>query len=199
MAGREIDWHKLRQRMAAVNAAMERGWTRSPGEKIRILKERAERLAHSEPQRDPGESIEVVEFRLAREHYAIESGYIREVYPLREYTPLPGVPPFVLGLLNVRGRIISVVDIKKFFDMEEKGISELNKVIIIGDQTMEFGILADAIIGVRNIAAGDLEQPLTTLTGIHLKFVRGVNQDRLVVLDALSILTDPDIVVHEEV
>ena len=43
--------------------------------------------------------------------------FVREVYPLKDYTPLPCTPPFVLGLVNVRGQIISVIDIKKFFDI----------------------------------------------------------------------------------
>ncbi|MBU1566732.1 MAG: chemotaxis protein CheW [Proteobacteria bacterium] len=199
MGGKEIDWNQLHQRMAAANAMIAHGWIPSPAERKRILKERAELLAVAEEKQTTEQTIEIVEFLLAREHYGIESSSIREVYPLKDYTPLPGVPSFVLGLMNVRGRIISVVDIKRFFDMPEKGISNLNKVIIINDHKMELGILADEILGVRNIAISELDQPLPTLTGILEKFVRGVTGECLVVLDAARILADQNIVVHEEV
>ncbi len=128
----------------------------------------------------------------------METSYIEEVWPLKDFTPLPGTPAFVLGIINVRGRIVSVVDIKKFFDMPEKGISDLNKVIIIHDDKMEFGILADEILGVRNIALSELSPPLPTLTGIRKDFLKGVTVERIVILDAARILADKNIVVHEE-
>jgi purine-binding chemotaxis protein CheW len=193
-----IDWDEIHRRIDKVNAAIACGWTPSPEEEKRILKQRAELLAREAKKEVAGESVEVVEFLLANEHYGIESYCIREVYPLKEYTPLPGVPPFVLGLLNVRGRIISIIDLKKFFDMPEKGISDLNKVIIIHNATMEFGILADAILGVRNIAIRELQPPLPTLTGIREEFLKGVTGERMVILDANRILTDKNIIVHEE-
>ena len=195
----KIDWEKVHRRMAAVNAAIEKGWVPSLEDKNRILKKRAEILACERERKTTEETIEIVEFLLAKEHYGLESSYIREVYPLKDYTPLPGVPSFVLGLLNVRGRILSVVDIKKFFDMPEKGISDLNKVIIIRDDKMEFGILADAILGVRSIPVSELNHALPTLIGIGKEFLRGVTGERLVGLDAARILADPNIVVHEEV
>jgi len=194
-----IDWQKIHARIAAVNAAIESGWTPGPDEKKRILRERAAVLARWEEKSTVEDGIEMVEFLLAREHYALESAYVREVYPLKDFTPLPGVPAFVLGLLNVRGRIISIIDLKKFFDMPDRGISDLNKVIIVHDQKMEFGILADAIIGVRTVSASDLTRPLPTLSGIREEFLRGVTGDRLIVLDGARILADPHLVVHEEV
>lgn len=199
MSSKQIDWAELHRRMAAATAALENGWAPSPEEQQRILEKRAEALAQEGEKKSMAEAMEIVEFLLAKEHYGIESAFIREVYPLKDYTPLPGVPAFILGLLNVRGRILSVIDIKKFFDMPEKGISDLNKVIIINDDTMEFGILADEILGVRNIAISEMNQPLPTLTGIRGDFVRGVTGEHLVILDAARILADQRLVVHEEV
>ncbi len=199
MSNRHTDWDEIHRRVAAVNAAIDSGWTPSPEDKRRILKDRAKILAREKDQVISETTIEIVEFLLAREHYGIESAWVREVYPLKDYTPLPGVPSFVLGLVNVRGRILSVVDIKQFFEMPDKGISDLNKIIIINDDTMEFGILADAIIGVRSIAVSEIHQPLPTLTGIREEFLKGMTGERLVVLDAVKILADRRIVVHEEV
>ena len=178
MSDRRIDWDEIHRRIDAVGAAIEGGYTPSPEESKRILKRRAEILAREKAEKAEEDSIEVVEFLLANEHYGIESHFIREVYPLKDYTPLPGVPSFVLGLVNVRGRILSVIDIKKFFDLPEKGLSDLNKIIIINDDKMEFGILADAILGVRNIAVSGLGPPLPTLTGIREEFLQGITGER---------------------
>ena len=195
----KVDWDRIHRQIEAVGAAIESGYAPGPEERRRILQQRAEKLAHGRENTAEADSLEVVEFLLAHEHYGIESQYIREVCPLRSYATLPGVPSFVLGLINVRGQILSVVDIKKFFDIPEKGITDLNKVIIIGDTTMEFGILADAIIGVRDIAVSAIGPPLPTLTGIRAEFLKGVTGERLVVLDAVRILTDGKIVVHDEI
>ena len=199
MSDRRIDWDEIHRRLDAVDAAIGGGYTPSPEESKRILKRRAEILAREPAGKADEDSIKVVEFLLANEHYGIESHFIGEVYPLKDYTPLPGVPAFVLGLVNVRGRILSVIDIKKFFDLPEKGLSDLNKIIIIKDEKMEFGILADAILGVQSIAVSELGPPLPTLTGIRQEFLQGITGKRLIILDAARILADKDIVVHEEV
>ena len=199
MSEARIDWDEIHRRIDAAGRAIESGYVPNPEERKHILKKRAAMLAREKEKKVDADSLEVVEFLLANEHYGIESHFIREVYPLKDYTPLPGVPRFVLGLVNVRGRILSVVDIKKFFDMPDIGISDLNKVIIINNDTMEFGILADAILGVRNIAISELGPPLPTLTGIREEFLKGVTGERMVILDAARILADKNIVVHEEV
>jgi purine-binding chemotaxis protein CheW len=196
--GRQIDWSAIYRHLEAINDAIERGFAPSPKETKRILKARADLLARQAGDELSGDSIEVVEFMLANECYGIESNFVREVYPLKDYTPLPCTPPFVLGLLNVRGRIISAIDIKKFFDMPAKGINDLNKVIIIHDYRMEFGILADSILGVREIAMNDIQPPLPTLTGIREQYLRGVTRERTVILDARKLLADNKIIVHEE-
>ncbi|MBB5347911.1 purine-binding chemotaxis protein CheW [Desulfoprunum benzoelyticum] len=194
-----FDWDEIHRKVQAVGVAIDSGYAPGPEESRRILQRRAAQLAQKVEKEGDAEVIEVVEFLLAHEHYGIGSHYIREVYPLRDYTPLPGVPSFVLGLINVRGRILSVVDLKKFFDLPAKGISDLNKVIIIGNETMEFGILADAILGVRTIAVSAIGPPLPTLTGIREEFVQGVTGERLVILHAARILTDGKIIVHHDI
>ena len=176
-------------------------------EKKTILKARAKAIAMEPEKDDTGEAcLDVVDFSLAHEIYAIESLYIREVCLLKDLTLLPGLPPFVLGIINVHGQVVSVLDIKKFFDLPEKGITNLNRVIIIqkGGSAMdriggmEFGILADAIIGVRSIPLKDIVPSLPTLTGIRKEYLRGVTKDSVVILDADKLLSDETIVINEE-
>jgi purine-binding chemotaxis protein CheW len=165
----------------------------------RILKERAKLLAREPVKETDDASIEVVEFLLADERYGIESRFVREVYLLKEFTHLPCTPPFVFGLINVRGQVLSVIDIKKSFGLPDKGISDLSKVIIIHKDKMEFGILADAVFGVREIRLSEFQPSLPTLSGKREEYLRGVTMDRAVILDGARLLNDKDIVVYEEV
>jgi purine-binding chemotaxis protein CheW len=195
-----LDWSEIHRRIETAHAGRDQDVTRSDEGKNAILRTRAKALAREPEEKTAVEEyLEVVEFSLAYETYGIQSSYVREVYPLKELTPLPGTPPFVLGVINVRGRILSVVDIKKFFDLPEKGLTDLNKVIILRSDSMEFGILADAILGVRNMSLGDLQPSLPTLTGIREEYLRGVTRERVVVLDARKLLSDRNMIVHENV
>jgi len=195
-----IDWNQVHHRIETAQVAIERGLTPTLEEQKKILKARAKALAQEPKGKEVAqENIEVVEFLLAYEKYGIETSYVREVYPLKELTPLPCTPPFVLGIINVRGQILSVIDIKKFFDLPEKGLTNLNKAIILHNDNMELGILADVILGVRSIPHDEIQPSLPTLTGIREEYLKGVARGRLVVLDAEKLLSDKKIVVHEEV
>jgi len=194
-----IDWAEIHRRLETGRAALERGLTPTAEEKKRVLKARGKALAR-EPAKDTGtgEQMEIVEFLLAYERYAVDSSFVREVYPLKELTPLPGTPAFVAGIINVRGQILSVVDLKKFFDLPAKGLTDLNKVIIVSDGQMEFGLLADAVPGARRIAPEEIQSGLPTLTGLRQEYVKGVTGQRLVILDVAQILADPGIVVRDD-
>jgi len=165
-----------------------------------ILRARAKKLAQplqSETLEDV--TLELLEFRLAQERYALETRHVREVYPLKDLTKMPCTPAFILGMVNVRGNITSVIDIKKFFDLPDKGLTDLHRIIIVQGNDIELGLLADVIVGVRSIAANSLQPSLPTLSGIHNDYLKGVTKDCIVVLDLDFILADPRIIVHEEV
>lgn len=196
-SGTSIDWAALHRRLEAIRSALETGMRPSPGARKKILRERAAILAlEPEQEETEQETLEVIDFLLTYEHYAIESSYVREVYPLRAFTPLPCTPPFVLGLINVRGQILSVVDLRTFFDLPVQGLTDLNKVIILHNQVMEFGILADAILGVRSIPLAVIQPSLPTLTGIREDYLRGVTDERVVILDAEKLLSDKRMIIH---
>jgi purine-binding chemotaxis protein CheW len=195
-----IDWAEVRTRLDAAQAAGEQAWTPGPDQTQRILRERALALA-AEPGRTQtlDQSIEVVEFLLAHESYAVESSYVREVYPLENLTPLPCTPAFVLGIVNLRGEIVSVIDVRKFFDLPQTGLPDLNKVIVLESGNMVFGILADAILGVRRITLAEIQPSLPTLTGVREAYLKGVTAERNVILDAEKLLADGKVIVQEQV
>jgi len=195
-----IDWNEVKQRLETARVAIERIWAPTAEETKRVLEERAKALAR-EPARTEVEDewIEVMEFTLAHERYAIASEHVREVYPLEELTPLPCTPTFVLGIVNLRGEILSIIDIKEFFDLPKKGLTDLNKVIVLESEDMMFGIVADAIGGVRRILRADIQPSLPTLTGIREDYLQGVTAERVVVLDAGKLLSDEKLIVNEQV
>ena len=193
------DWSEVHRRLETSRSAMQRRLTPSVEERRTILRARARFLAQErkEDKELPQSPLEVVEFLLASEHYGIELTNIREIHALSEFTPVPGTPAFVLGLTNVRGQILSLIDIKKLFDLPERGLTDLNKVIIVRTHQMELGILADAVLGVRTIAPSEFQTSLPTLTGIRAEYLKGITKDPLVILDVEKILSDGKIVVDD--
>jgi len=193
-----VDWGAIRRRVDEAQEALAQTAEPSPDEKRAVLKARAQALA-KEPVTGDNEQkfIKIIQFRLASETYGIESEFVSEVYPLKDFTPLPGAPSFVLGIVNVRGQIVSVVDLKKFFNLPEKGLDELSKVIIIRNDRMEFGILADTILGIHLIALDAIQTPPATVTGIGAEYLKGVTGERVILLDAQKILDDGKMIVNE--
>jgi purine-binding chemotaxis protein CheW len=196
-----IDWDEIVKRMESALAAIDQISTLTPEEKRGILKARARSLAGG--QKDAKEQaravLEVVEFLLADERYAIETSFIREIFPLGEITPLPCTPAFIVGIINFRGQILSVIDIKKFFDLDESNSGDLKKLLIVRDEESEMGFLADDIVGSRSILLEEIQPSLPTLTGIREEYFRGVTNERIAILDVAKILSDKRIIVHEEV
>jgi purine-binding chemotaxis protein CheW len=165
-----------------------------------ILKSRAKALARPPVRaREADEFLEVVEFRLAKERYAIEHAFVREVVLLKELTPLPCTPAFVRGIVNVRGQIVPVINMKKFFDLPDAGITDVHMLLIVHSAGIELGIEADAVVGVRAIPLSSVQPSLPTLCGIRAEYLRGVSDDNVVVLDAAKILADPKIIVDQEI
>jgi purine-binding chemotaxis protein CheW len=172
----------------------------APKTTAEILKARARELARPvRTDATKGQALEVIEFRLAKERYAIEHAFVREVVTLKEFTPLPCTPPFIPGIMNLRSQILPLIDIKKFFDLPEVGITDLHMVIVVHAGDVELGILADSIAGVQSIPLDVIQASLPTLTGIRSKYLKGVTDQLLVILDVAKILGDPKIVVDEEV
>ena len=164
------------------------------------LKNRAIAMAQEPEQKRTASAIlEVITFSLAAETYGIESAFVREVYQLKDFTPLPGASSFIFGIVNVRGQILPVVDLKKFFNLPEKGLGEMNKVIILSNAQMEFGIMADIVNGTQAIELEDIQVAPPTVSGIGEKYLKGITKGHIIVLDAESILNDEKIIVNEQV
>ena len=182
-----------------IDPGVERSFLPSPEEERRILKLRAVELAKAPKAAGPKDALlEVVEFELAGERYGFPLEVVDEVCLLRNLTPVPCTPASVAGIINLRGEIRTVLDLKPFFELPAFGITEGTHVIMVRGAEMQLGILTDTIHGVGKVSLADLQPTLPTLIGVRADYLLGVTGERLVVLDAGKILSDPRILVYEE-
>lgn len=166
-----------------------------------ILRSRAQEIAEApEEELRIEDQIEILEFVLTGEHYGIESIYAKEVYPIRELTHIPGLPSFVIGIISLRGQILSILDIRRFFELPtQESLGDLNRVIVVHTPEIEVGLLADRIVGVHFLPKKKIQPPLPTLTGIRSEFLLGLTSERLILLDIQKMLKDPRLIVNQEV
>ena len=199
MQTRTIDWEAIRRRLAASAAAISGGLAHGSEDARRTLEARAR--AAAKPPAKPGGAgqIEVLAFSLASETYGIETCHVREVCQLRDLTAVPCTPSFVAGVMNLRGQIIAIVDLRRFFELPVRGLTDLNRVIVLSGGHDELGLLADSIGGVRLVIASDLQEALPTLTGIRESYLKGVTSQMLAVLDGARLLGDAGLKVNERV
>ena len=185
----DIDWGEVRTRVA-------KAFARSSGESTpeharEVLIERARRLALGSER--PGvavDALELLPFRLGREHYAIETRYAREVVRLTGFTAVPGTEDFLLGVANLRGEIVPVFDLMLFFGFASQGLLDRSRVIVIGAETVEFGIIADSVEAVTHVPAEALVGDAAFEGKRGGECVRGVTREAMIVLDGAALLED---------
>ncbi len=172
----------------------------SPPQDARVLVERAAALARPPAAvAEDQELLSCVTFALGAERYAIDAAYVREVAYVKEFTPLPTVPPFIVGIFNLRGQIVSVLDPKRLLNLPPTGISDFYTVLVLRSPQMEFGLLADRVLGAADIRPRDLQPGLPALGPAHTQYLKGISPDRLILLDAAKLLEDSGLIIYDEV
>ncbi len=168
--------------------------------KTRILKERAVRMAKPlETLVDNGVEMDGLGFLLADEQYIIDANYVVEVIRMHELTPLPCSPSFILGIINIRGRILSVINLKNFLNLPEKGITNLNRVIVVKHLNIEVGLLVDEVTSKTTVLMDRLLVAMPTLTAKQKEYLIGVTKESSVVLNIQKFLSDEKIIINEEI
>ena len=89
-------------------------------------------------------------------------------------------------------------DLKRFFDLPDGGLTGLPKIIVLESKSMTFGILADTVNGTRSVPLDSIQPALPTLNDVRGKYLKGVTNDRMAILDGKSILCDETIVVNQQ-
>ncbi|MFA9391096.1 MAG: chemotaxis protein CheW [Prolixibacteraceae bacterium] len=168
--------------------------------KIKTLTARAAILAKPlHEEKITGEILFGLGFLLSDEPYFIDETYVLEVLQLMDLTPLPCTPPFILGIINVRGRILSVINLKNFLNLPEKGITNLNRVIVVKKGEIEIGLLVDEVTENVEIDLDELQTNLSILEPSQREYVIGISKNREVILDIAKFLDDEKIIINEEV
>lgn len=139
-------------------------------------------------------------FVLAREFYGLEILKVREIIGMMDITEVPQTPVFVKGLINLRGKVIPVVDLRLKFGLQEKEYTERTAIIVveIGEvgNTVQMGIVVDTVSEVMNIAAADIEGVPNFGAKVKTEYILGMAKvkDRVVILlDINIVLTDEDL------
>ena len=199
MQSHAIDWEAIHRRLAITTAAISGSMNHDPERVSRILEARARAAAKPAAAPDDVERLEVLTFSLAGETYGVETRHVRDVCQLKDLTAIPCTPPFVAGVMNLRGQVLAILDLRAYFELPARGLTELNRVLVLKGGDNEFGLLADSITGLCFVTVSDLQEGLPTLTGIRERFLRGVTGRMLALLDGARLLSDPALKVNEQV
>lgn len=185
-----LDWELVHARLQMARDRMERGWAPTVAEKRQIFADRAVAAGRGGDNSAHGRHLDIVEFSIAQERYGIELAKVREVIPLKQLTPLPFGPSYLLGMVNARGRILSVVDLKRFFDLPNPNVSDQNKLLVLAGEEADLGIFADTVAGLRRVPEASLQPALPTMTGERAEYLLGIAPERVALLDATRIMAD---------
>lgn len=194
------DWNKIHRHIESSESRLQEIFDPKLDQKNKIFKKRAMVLAQEIDQKvEREEKLNILEFFISKEKYAVEIQYITKVFSLQDLTPLPGVPTYIIGVINVHGRIIPVVDLKIFFDLPIKDLSANNKVIVLEVSEACFGILIDELYELVQLPISKMQTSLPTLSGIRGEYLKGITNDQVVVLDPIKLSTDKRIMVNDEI
>jgi purine-binding chemotaxis protein CheW len=195
-----VNWQAAYSRLEQTRRTLEAGGNPLHEEVERILRDRAQALAKPLAEvRTPAEELDLLVFSLADERYGIEMSHVLEVIPLRDLTPVPCTPPVILGVVNHRGRILPVLDIRRLLELSGQGVTEGGRIVAVEAGGMTFGIFADAMAGTIRVAAHEIAHPPVALTGGRQVFIQGVTGEMVAVLDLEALARDGRITVNEEV
>jgi purine-binding chemotaxis protein CheW len=191
-----IDWRRAHERLERARLATEEALSPPPERAEAVLAERARSLARRPPaEPSAGELLEVLTFVLGRERYALESRHVREVVRLVDFTPVPGTPPFFIGIVNLRGEILPVVDLRRFFDTSARGVTDLARIVVLGGARADLGLLADRVEDMRSLRRIDVLEAPPSVSARGREHLLGVTAEALCVLDGEMLLRDDRLVV----
>ena len=154
------------------------------------------------PEEEDTQKGKYMTFKSGHEYFGIEIRYINEIIGMQSITAIPEVEPYIKGLINLRGKIIPVIDVRIRFNQEPFQYTDRTCIIIINVKSTVVGLIVETIAGVEQIDESDIEPPPTISTGsTKNKYVYGLgktgNSVKLL-LDPEKLIKDEDIAAFEE-
>ena len=119
------------------------------------------------------EALQLVIFRLAQEWYGVEITKVKEVTKVGKITYLPSCPEYIAGIINLRGNILSVTDLKRILNLPHEELTEKTRIIAVEFGTLETGLLVDEVIESIEVPLSKIEPPLITIPSEGAKYIEG--------------------------
>ncbi len=141
------------------------------------------------------EVLQWVTFQLEEETYGINVMQVREVLRYPEISPVPGAPDYVLGIINLRGNVVTVIDTRSRFGLMQGEITDNTRIIVIESERQVIGILVDSVAEVVYLRSSEIDSTPSVGTDESSKFIQGVsNRDGklLILVDLNKFLTDEE-------
>jgi purine-binding chemotaxis protein CheW len=139
---------------------------------------------HKSKESETVKSAHLVCFRIGRETFGVDIFAVKEIVRVQDITKVPGAPEFVLGVINLRGRIISVVDLGRQLGMAPSEITSTSRILVIHLDGVSVGFLVDAATSVIKVPGDAIEPPPEMIGGIRADYMEGVAklEERLAIL-----------------
>ncbi|MBA4532307.1 chemotaxis protein CheW [Brevibacillus halotolerans] len=130
------------------------------------------------------EEVKVIIFRLVDEEYGVEVQQVRSIEKLEHITRVPRTPEFVKGVINLRGVVTPIIDLRSRFQLAETECTEATRVIIVAVDELEVGLIVDSANDVVDIPVNAIEPPPAVVGGVEATYLRGVAklEKRLLIL-----------------
>ena len=134
--------------------------------------------------RSAGAVSQIVSFRLANEEYGVDIMRAQEIIMPGEITQMPEVPDFICGLINLRGHVIPIVDLRRRFGLPVKPNDGDTRIIVVNVGSKTIGMVVDAVTEVLRVSAEQVEPPPSSIAGFDQEYVRGLIklEDKLLIL-----------------
>ncbi|MCG8426853.1 MAG: chemotaxis protein CheW [Chromatiales bacterium] len=139
--------------------------------------------------------IQLVTFRLEDEVYGINVMMVQEVLRVTEIAPVPGAPPYVLGIINLRGNVVTVIDTRGRFGLMQGEIDDASRIVIIESDKQVVGILVDSVAEVVELRASQIDSAPNVGNEESSRYIQGVathDSELLIVVDLNKLLTEDE-------
>ncbi len=136
-----------------------------------------------------------VTFKLESETYGINVMQVQEVLRVSEIASVPGAPDYVIGIINLRGNVVTVVDTRRRFGMPSKEVDDLSRIVIIETEDQVVGILVDSVSEVVEIPGSEIETAPNVGTEESAKYILGVtsrDSELLILVDLNKFLSEEE-------
>ncbi|MDB2373287.1 chemotaxis protein CheW [Psychrosphaera haliotis] len=141
------------------------------------------------------EVLQWVTFRLEDETYGINVMQVQEVLRYTEIAPVPGAPEYVLGIINLRGNVVTVIDTRARFGLSNGEVSDNSRIVIIESDKQVIGILVDSVAEVVYLKTSEIDSAPNVGTDESAKFIQGVSNrggELLILVDLNKLMTDEE-------